>query len=312
MYSGVSGLRNHQVKLDVIGNNIANVNTVSYKSSSISFQEVLGQTMQRATQPTDDGLGGTNPTQIGLGVSVGSISVNHTEGSIQTTDNPNDLAIDGQGYFVVSDGMRTAYTRAGNFTTDSLGNLVTSSGEKVMGWNKGKSSEIDYAKPLEPINLANISMESKETSELNFEGNFNTEEDSFDYNMTIYDSLGESHVITIQFDRDTTAPDERGYTYAIDSTSDGIDSISSTGSIEFNDDGTFNTTQLVTNDIDIEFKNGARDITIDSSDINFNEEKTTYYSNATSLSGNQDGYESGSLVGSGIDGNGNIVGNFSN
>jgi flagellar hook protein FlgE len=320
MYSGVSGLRNHQVKLDVIGNNIANVNTISYKSSNITFQEVLGQTMQKATQPAEDGLGGTNPTSVGLGVSVGTIGVNHAEGSIQSTDNPNDLAIDGQGYFVVSDGMRTAYTRAGNFTTDTLGNLVTSTGEKVMGWNKGNRDSIDYSRPLEAINLANLSMESKETSELNFEGNFNSEnDDPIDYNMTVYDSLGESHVITFTFTKDLTVTDGGEYNYEVSSSSDSIDVIEGDttgnlpeGSIVFLDDGTLDIGAVVTEDINIEFNNGARDISIDANEINFNEEKTTYYSNSTSLTGNQDGYESGSLVGSGIDSSGNIVGNFSN
>ncbi len=303
MYSGVSGLRNHQVKLDVIGNNIANVNTVSYKSSNISFQEVLGQTMQKATQPSEDGLGGTNPTQIGLGVAVGSINVNHSEGSIQTTDNPNDLAIDGNGYFVVNDGIKTSYTRAGNFTKDSAGNLVTSSGEKVMGWNKGNSNSIDYAKDLEPINLANISMPSKETSELSLEGNFNINSDEFDYNMTVYDSLGESHVLTFNFER----TGDGLFDYTVNGSDDVDITDGGSGDIEFDEDGKFS--DGTTPEIEISFDNGAKDTDIS---VDFNDDKCTYYAYDTSISGSQNGYESGSLVGSGIDGNGNIVGNFSN
>lgn len=308
MYSGVAGLRNHQAKLDVIGNNIANVNTTSFKSSNISFQEVLGQTIQRATQATSNTLGGTNASQVGLGVTVGNISVNHTEGSVQNTDNPNDLAIEGNGYFVINDGIRTSYTRDGSFSTDSLGNLVTNTGEKVMGWNKGSRTSIDYTRPVSPINVANISMPSQVTTELNFEGNFDVnEEDSFDYSMTIYDSLGESHVLTVEFEK---RADTKVFDYEVTAVGATITHGTNTGTITFDDEGKLDT--AATNGFSLRFDNGSSIININSNKINFDKDKTTYYDNNSSISGSQDGYESGSFVGSGIDSNGNIVGNFSN
>ena len=97
MYSAVSGLRVHQTKMDVIGNNIANINTVGYKRQSVTFQEVFSEVIRGASAP-QGGRGGTNPQQIGLGVSVGSINTIHTKGAAQRTDNPEDLMIDGEGF----------------------------------------------------------------------------------------------------------------------------------------------------------------------------------------------------------------------
>jgi flagellar hook protein FlgE len=309
MYSGVSGLRAHQVKMDVIGNNIANVNTLSYKSSNISFQEVLGQTMSRATQPTDRGLGGTNPSQIGLGVTVGSIGVNHAEGSIQTTDNPDDLAIDGSGYFVTNNGIRTSYTRAGNFTMDSAGNMVTSTGEKVMGWNSRGTSGIDYARPIEPINLANISMPSTVTNRIDLEGNFDINSEDFDYNMTVYDSLGEAHVITFKFTNEGINGDGN-LEFSFEIEADNLDDIdNNTGTIEFDEDGVFDSLNHIGN-LELEFNNGSRQLNID---IRVpNEDRIAARAINTSITGRQNGHEAGSLVGTGIDSNGNIIGNFSN
>ena len=136
MYTAISGLKAHQIKLDVIGNNIANVNTVGFKKSQTSFQEVFSQTTSGASGP-QGGKGGTNPQQVGLGVSVGSIRVNHEPGSPQRTDYPLDFYIGGDGYFTVSGHPTFAnksYTRAGNFDLDADGILVTSQGLKVLGY----------------------------------------------------------------------------------------------------------------------------------------------------------------------------------
>ena len=133
LYSGVSGLRSFQTKLDVIGDNIANVNTVGFKGSRVMFQDVLSQTVAGATGPADD-RGGTNPRQIGLGTTIGSIDVLHTPGSWMTTNVPTDLAIEGEGFFVVEDQTGQRFlTRAGNFYIDADRNLVTSGGLRVVG-----------------------------------------------------------------------------------------------------------------------------------------------------------------------------------
>jgi len=121
--SGVTGLQAHQQMLDVAGNNIANVNTTAYKSSRIGFAELLSQTLEQASQPTER-VGGTNPQQMGSGVGIAAITPKMTQGSIVSTGNPLDAAIEGEGYFVVSDGEQQLYTRAGAFGVDENGHLV--------------------------------------------------------------------------------------------------------------------------------------------------------------------------------------------
>ena len=131
--SSVSGMKGFQNKLDVIGNNIANVNTIGYKKSRIIFQDVLSQTV-RGGSTANANLGGTNPVQIGLGVKTASVDTIHTPGSPTTTNLSSDLYIDGNGFFVVQNDSGSKYlTRAGNFDRDGLGNLVTPQGYKVMG-----------------------------------------------------------------------------------------------------------------------------------------------------------------------------------
>jgi len=132
MFSGVSGLKNHQTAMDVIGNNVANVNTTAYKASKIVFQDIVSQTVSEATAASTN-EGGQNSKQIGLGMSIAGITKDMTEGSTQSTDGPLDFAIQGEGYFVVTDGTGTTYTRNGSFERDGAGNLVTKNGAYVQG-----------------------------------------------------------------------------------------------------------------------------------------------------------------------------------
>lgn len=121
--AGVTGLQAHQIMLDVAGNNLANVNTTAYKSSQVTFSELLSETIKTASQPTGN-IGGTNPQQLGSGVGISSISKNMTQGSIVDTGNPLDLALEGEGFFVVNDGSQDVYTRSGSFAVDANSNLV--------------------------------------------------------------------------------------------------------------------------------------------------------------------------------------------
>lgn len=141
MYSGISGLRNSQTKLDVVGNNIANVNTYGFKKGRITFKDMVSQNMAGATGSSIvnnnnviTGVGGTNPRQVGLGASIASIDTITTQGNLQTTNRTLDLGISGDGYFTVYDGSNTPYyTRAGNFYLDADGNLVSSEGYSLIG-----------------------------------------------------------------------------------------------------------------------------------------------------------------------------------
>lgn len=178
MYSGVSGLRVHQTKMDVIGNNIANVNTVGFKRGQVSFKEVFSQVVRGASAP-QGGKGGTNPQQIGLGVSFGSISTIHTTGAVQRTDNPTDLMVDGEGFFIVTDDANFEnrfYTRAGNFELDRAGNLVTPDGFKVLGYkfdeNGNWTSEIgpiviNKTETVPPTTTKNVEMRGNLDSRMN-------------------------------------------------------------------------------------------------------------------------------------------------
>src|SRR6185437_12341429 len=123
MYSGISGMKNFQTKLDVIGNNIANVNTFGFKKGRVTFKDTMNQMVTGASAATEN-RGGTNPMQVGLGSSLATIDTIHTGSSLQTTNRTLDLGIDGDGYFVVKDGQQTFYTRAGNFYLDDNGTLV--------------------------------------------------------------------------------------------------------------------------------------------------------------------------------------------
>ncbi len=134
LWAGVSGLQNHQTRMDVIGNNIANVNTTGFKKGRVNFQDMISQNIQGAARPTDE-LGGVNPKQVGLGMMVASIDTIHTQGNLQSTGVTTDVAIQGNGFFVMKQGGREYYTRAGAFNIDREGTLVNpANGMRVQGW----------------------------------------------------------------------------------------------------------------------------------------------------------------------------------
>ena len=134
LYSGVSGLKNHQTRMDVVGNNISNVNTTGFKSSRVTFSDTLSQTLSGASAPTEN-RGGTNPKQIGLGSATSAIDTLFTDGSVQSTGVNTDLCLSGNGLFIVKDGNLSYYTRNGNFKFDKQGYYVNSDGLKVQGWS---------------------------------------------------------------------------------------------------------------------------------------------------------------------------------
>ena len=134
LFSGISGLRQHQTMMDVTGNNIANVNTAGYKASQTVFEDTLSQLLRGAGAPQEPDAGGTNPAQVGLGVRLAQITTNFGQGSAQTTGRSTDLMIQGDGFFAVKQGGETLYTRSGAFNFDANGWLVTSSGAFVQGW----------------------------------------------------------------------------------------------------------------------------------------------------------------------------------
>lgn len=204
MYSGVSGLKTHQTKMDVIGNNIANVNTVGYKSQNITFQELLYQTTSEASGPdAATGRAGINGKQIGLGVTTGAINTQiTTAGASQTTGNPFDIRITGDSFFVVSDGVSNYFTKAGAFYVDSAGNLaMTTNGYNVMGWlpdaNDPSIIKQDTVEPLRIMSAENLSVPPTATSKATASGiidknnaSLNNDTTGAIYNLNFYDNLG--------------------------------------------------------------------------------------------------------------------------
>ncbi len=169
LFSGVAGLKTHQTRMDVIGNNIANVNTTAYKSQSMTFQDLLYQTTQNASAANaNTGAGGINARQIGLGAKTGAISTAITQqGSAQSTSNPFDIMITGDSFFVVSNGSDNFFTRDGSFCVDGVGNLVMSStGYTVMGWQSDKDGNIvqDKVSPLRIMSAENMVYPPEATS----------------------------------------------------------------------------------------------------------------------------------------------------
>jgi len=173
LFSGVSGLKNHQTRMDVIGNNISNVNTTGFKSSRVTFSDTLNQTMTGASAPNGN-LGGTNPKQVGLGSAISSIDLMFTDGSVQSTGKNTDLCLSGNGLFVVNNGSQTYYTRNGAFEFDADGNyVIPGSGMFVQGW-MGNSGVVNTTGAVGKITIAaGKSMEADATSIANYANNLN-------------------------------------------------------------------------------------------------------------------------------------------
>lgn len=195
LWSGVSGLQSHQIAMDVEGDNIANVNTAGYKYSRANFSDLLSQTSKPATAPEGE-LGGKNAMQVGLGTQIISTQQIFTQGSLQTTDVWSDMAIQGEGFFVVSPdgGLTKYYTRNGAFTRDVLGNFVDSNGYIVQGWMRDEDTgTIDPTVPVTNINIEpGLSMPANPTTEIKYKGNLNIGEHIGTQSAAIY-SLDSNH-----------------------------------------------------------------------------------------------------------------------
>lgn len=216
LYSGVSGLQVHQTKMDVIANNISNVNTVGYKSSRVTFSDFFSQSVSGASSASDaSGRGGTNPMQIGLGANLGSIDMNMSSGMGQRTDNNFDLMIEGSGFFIVGDDSGKYFTRAGAFSQDSYGNLVTSDGLKVYGWDVDDEGN-PIREAVQPIQISGDKTYSppQKTTDVSLVGNLNASETGEEVNTTmrVFDSLGNYYTIDVKYtyDEEATAASTTG------------------------------------------------------------------------------------------------------
>lgn len=211
LYSGVAGLKTHQTRMDVIGNNIANVNTTAYKSSSMTFSELMSQTTQKASGANaTTGVGGTNAKQIGLGVKAGAINTAiTTQGSAQSTGNPFDIMITGDNFFVVNNGSENFFTRDGSFYVDGAGNLaMTSTGYNVMGWGVDETTgniKQDTVTALRIMSAANMTYPPEATTKANISGILDendkdvTSANGKTVNLNFFDARGYSYTAKFTF-----------------------------------------------------------------------------------------------------------------
>jgi len=234
LYSGVSGLQNHQTRMDVIGNNIANINTTGFKSNRVNFQDILYQQLQGAARPTED-LGGVNPKEVGLGMSVASIDTLHIQGTLQVTGVQTDLAITGNGFFILDDRGTQLYTRAGQFSLDADGVVVNpANGMKVMGWNAREVEGFNIIDISSPVGQLEIPVggkdPAKETTMVNFACNLDKRIPELPENPTaaqilqstwsttieIYDAFGDIHILQVDFTRVPGTPNSWNATVNVD------------------------------------------------------------------------------------------------
>ena len=205
LFSAISGMKNHMSFMDVVGNNIANVNTIAYKSSRVTFQDILGQQVKGASSP-QNGRGGTNPAQIGLGMNLGGIDTIMTQGSIQSTGKLTDFAIQGDGFFVVSDGQRNFFTRDGAFDIGVDGGLVNPvTGLRVMGWAATAAGVIDTQSPLSALQIPfGTRVSAQPSTLLTFAGNLDASTPiggAVNTTVTVYDSLGVANSVKLTFSK---------------------------------------------------------------------------------------------------------------
>lgn len=339
LFSGVSGMRNNQTRMDVIGNNIANVNTTAFKSGRVNFADQISQLTAGAAAPTSD-RGGVNARQVGLGVTTSSIDTIQTQGNLQTTGKVTDLALTGDGYFIVSNGAQRYYTRAGNFDFDREGNYVDpASGLKVMGWSADTNGNINKNAPVQPLQIPfGTVIEPKATTAVKFQGNLDQRvlttdtPNYFDSTMEVYDSVGNKYLATFRFTRSVDPTPGNGgqfqwelnnLTYSDGTAVPGVTlpfAPAGGNTLDFDSNGLLTgandptTGNYATGNVTITPLNGAADIVIqpnfgkvgDASGI------TSFADVNTAVAVDQDGYTKGEMVGVSIDDRGVISGVFSN
>jgi flagellar hook protein FlgE len=307
MFSAISGLRAHQVMMDEIGNNIANVNTVGFKTGRVNFQDILSQTFRGASAP-QGGLGSINPAQVGLGVTVAGIDVIMTQGNLQSTGRLTDMAIQGDGLFVVNDGSRQYFTRDGSFDIGLGGNLINSaSGLKVQGWNANAAGAVDTTTaPTDVIIPLGTRTTALASSAGTVTGNLDAAAavgDTSTTTLTAIDSLGVSHSVQVTYTK--TAANAWSWAASTDPT-DTAASTASAGTITFNSDGTY--AGSTGSPISVALTNGATSPL----SVNVDMSAMTGYQGTSTVNAQVDGFTSGTLVTFTIGNAGDVTGVFSN
>ncbi|GGH14782.1 flagellar hook protein FlgE [Silvibacterium dinghuense] len=304
----LTGLESSSEALDTIANNLSNMNTTAFKSQDVSFSDLFYQ------QIGDSGAG--NPLQVGAGVQVDATTTDFSEGSIESTSEDNNVAIDGNGFFVLQNDGGYEYTRDGNFTLTSDGYLTSSSGLSVMGY-PATDGTVDTNAALTAIQIPVGATEQPQATSnfsitANLDSSSTTSTTPFSSEMTVYDSLGEAHTMTVSFTN--TGTNTWSYSISLPS-GDATGGSNLTGTLTFDSDG--NLTSPTADVSDISFtglSDGASDMTLDWNLFNSSDAATlTQYSSTSEASATtQDGYASGEYSGYTVDSSGVISATFSN
>lgn len=321
LYSGVSGLNSNTSAMSVIGNNIANANTVGFKGATANFSDIISQSLSS----------GSDLSQIGRGSQVSSISNSFTQGSLESTSSVTDLALEGDGFFIVNDGLSSYYTRAGQFSFDNDGSLVNVDGLTVQGWDADSSGNPTGA--IQDINFATASAAPNVTTSVTLNANLDSREtvtgpfnladpsgtSNFSSGVTVYDSLGNSHTVITYFSK--TADNAWEWNAVVDGSelTSGITEIEASGTLSFTTSGELDTETTTVSDFN--FTGGATLNQVISFD--FGDSMST--DGGTGLAGStqfgadsavslldQDGFTSGTLQSISVDEDGLITGFFTN
>ncbi|WP_288695202.1 flagellar hook protein FlgE [uncultured Brachyspira sp.] len=339
LFAGVSGLQNHQTRMDVVGNNISNVNTYGFKKGRVTFKDMISQSLSGAAKPQED-RGGINPQQVGLGMQVATIDTIHTQGALQVTGVNTDLAIQGEGFFIEKKGNSSYYTRNGAFSIDKNGYLVNpSNGYKVQGWNavlnpETGMMELNTAAGVEDLIIPVGSKDpARATQNTKFFCNLQKNSDTHQADLTIYDSTGIPRQLRATFNR--TDVNRWDMVIEIPEATEGSVSVSAGDPVE---NGGNNTFQLVFNDAGslISVSDGAntqtegvlmpnvsftytgtdgevnQTINLTLGEVGLFNGITQFESPSTTKAIEQDGYTMGMLEGFSFDDSGQITGVFTN
>ncbi len=299
LFSGITGLRQHQTLMDVVSNNIANVNTTGFKSSSVVFEDTLSQMVRAAGAPSP-GVGGVNAAQVGLGVQLGSIGTNFGQGSAQSTGKSTDLMIQGDGFFVVKSGNTQAYTRAGAFSFDTNGRLVNPEGAIVQGWT-GVGGVVDTnSTPRDIVLPAGTLIPPRASTSVSIGGNitFDTANtDVLTLGQTVFDLKGVAHPLSITLTNNGSGSYDVNITDALGGET------ASAGTVSFDANGVY----------DPGGSTAASVALADGTTVTIDLSAATRFGGPKSLNVTAgDGYAAGSLQGFQIAGDGAVTGVFSN
>lgn len=316
-YSGLSGLSSNASALNVIGNNLSNINTVGFKGSTMTFRDIFASAGATSTQ------GNGNPIQFGLGVQTNSVNQDFAQSSFQATGNGLDMALQGNGFFTLqTKGGTQVFSRAGNFTRDSLGYLVASDGSSVMGWNRDASGNVVTTTSMVPIQVSAATLGAQATTTMSLGVNLNAAAATgatFQTAVQVYDSLGNAQNLTITY----TKGAGNNWTYSVagpagstvtGTPASGTIAFDATGKVSSLNGGPTPPTSANNSVLNITWPGGSATSTINFNIINADGSQnfTGLSSPSTTVSSSQNGFPAGTLRDLTVDSDGMITGTFTN